>query len=241
MNSKVMIAVGGVVLVLVVFVWQVVANLDSIVAGVVEEVGTDVLKTEVKVSGMAINLKEGKVGIAGLTVANPEGWSSAKVLELEGVEVTLDIPSLSEDVLVIKSIRILQPLIVFESDASGGSNMQTLLDNMNSDAPEDSAEEAETSESKETLLIIDQLNFSGGLVKISSETKPGEVIDLSLPAIKMSDIGRKEGGITPEVAIEKVSKKLIEKIISAAAKAQMKKAVEKKTKGWMDKLKGDDG
>jgi len=45
------------VLVLVVFIWQVVANLDSIVAGVVEDVGSDVLKTEVSVSGMAIDLK----------------------------------------------------------------------------------------------------------------------------------------------------------------------------------------
>jgi hypothetical protein len=239
MNRKVLVAVGGVVLVLVVFVWQVIANLDSIVAGVIEDIGSDVLKTEVKVSGMAISLKEGKVGIAGLTVANPEGWSSAKVLEMKGIEVTLDIASLNQDVLVIKSIRILQPLIVFESNASGGSNMQTLIDNMNSGSAESSTSEGETSESEEMLLIIDQLNFSGGLVKISSEAKPGEVIDLSLPAIKMSGIGRKKGGITPEVAIEKVSKKLIEKIISAAAKAQMKKAVEKKTKGWMDKLKGD--
>jgi hypothetical protein len=239
MNRKVLVAVGGVVLVLVVFVWQVIANLDSIVAGVIEDIGSDVLKTEVKVSGMAISLKEGKVGIAGLTVANPEGWSSAKVLEMKGIEVTLDIASLNQDVLVIKSIRILQPLIVFESNASGGSNMQTLLDNMNSESAESSTSEGETSESEEMLLIIDQLNFSGGLVKISSEAKPGEVIDLSLPAIKMSGIGRKKGGITPEVAIEKVSKKLIEKIISAAAKAQMKKAVEKKTKGWMNKLKGD--
>lgn len=239
MGRKVLIAIGGVVLVLVVFIWQVVANLDSIVAKVVEDVGSEVLKTEVKVSGMAISLKEGKVGIAGLTVANPEGWSSAKVLEMEGIEVTLDIASLNQDVLVIKSIRVLQPLIVFESNAAGGSNMQTLLDNMNSESAESSTSEGETSESEEMLLIIDQLNFSGGLVKISSEAKPGEVIDLSLPAIKMSDIGRKKGGITPEVAIEKVSKKLIEKIISAAAKAQMKKAVEKKTKGWMDKLKGD--
>ncbi len=231
MNRKVLIAIGGVVLVLVVFIWQVVANLDSIVAKVVEDVGSEVLKTEVKVSGMSISLKEGKVGIAGLTVANPEGWSSAKVLEMEGIEITLDIASLNQDVLVIKSIRVLQPLIVFESDASGGSNMQTLLDNMNSDSAESSTSEGETSESEEVLLIIDQLNFSGGLVKISSEAKPGEVIDLSLPAIKMSDIGRKKGGITPEMAIEKASKKLIEKIISAAAKAQMKKAVEKKDQG----------
>ena len=90
MNRKVLIAVGGVVLVLVVFIWQVVANPDSIVAGVVEDIGSDVLKTETSVSGMAINLKEGKVGIAGLTIANPDGYSRANLFEMEGIEVDLE-------------------------------------------------------------------------------------------------------------------------------------------------------
>ena len=238
MNRKVLIAVGGVVLVLVVFIWQVVANLDSIVAGVVEDVGSDVLKTEVSVSGMAINLTEGKVGIAGLTIANPEGYSGADLLNMAGIEVALDIASLNQDVLVIQSIRIHNPLIVYEGDADGGSNMQTLLDNMNGESSDSSAE-TDASSAEEKKLIIDLLEFSGGLVKASTAAKPGEVTDLKLPGIKMTDIGRKKGGVTADVAIEKVSKKLIEEIIAAAAKASLTKSIEKKTKGFLDKLKGD--
>ncbi len=234
MNKKVLVVVGGVVLVLVVLIWQVFANLDSIVAGVVEDVGSDVLKTEVSVSGMEINLKEGKVGIAGLTIANPDGYSSANLFEMEGIEVELDLKSLSEDVLVIKSIRIHNPLIVFEGDETGGSNMQTLLDNM-----ESGLSDGENTGSEEIKIIIDRFEFSGGLVKASSPAKPGEVQDIKLPAIKMSGIGRKEGGVTPDVAVEKVTKKLLEAVIGAAAKAGVKKAIEKEAKGFFDKLKGD--
>ena len=234
MNRKVLIAVGGVVLVLVVFIWQVVANLDSIVAGVVEDIGSDVLKTETSVSGMAINLKEGKVGIAGLTIANPDGYSRANLFEMEGIEVDLALNSLSDDVLVIEAILIHNPIINFEGDESGGSNMQTLLNNMESGSSDDG-----TADSEEHRIIIDRFELSGGLVKASSPAKPGEVTDIKLPGIKMSGIGRKQGGVTPDVAVEKITNKLLNEIIAAAAKAGVNKAIEKKTKKFFDKLKGD--
>ena len=235
MSKKVLIVVGGIVLVLAVFIWQVIANIDGIMAKVVEDVGSDVLKTEVSVSGMAITLREGKVSIAGLTVANPDGYSNTNLFEMEGIEVALDIASLSQDVLVIKSIRIQNPQIVFEGDADGGSNMQTLLDNIGSGSASDSS----AAGSEEKKMIIDLFDFSGAQVKASSELKPGEIADLKLPGIKMKGIGRKKGGVTPDVVAEKIAKELIEEVISAVAKAQVNKVIEEKTKGFLDKLKGD--
>ena len=235
MNKKGLIALSAVALILAVFAWQVFSNLDSIVASVVEEVGSDVLRTEVRVSGVAISLKEGKVGIAGLTIANPDGYSSANLFEMEGIEVDLDIGSLTKDVLVIEVIRIQNPQITFEVDADGGSNMQTLLDNMDSGSSNDDAAVG----GEEKKIIIDRLEFSGGHVKVSTPAKPGEFTDIKLPAIKMSGIGRKKGGVTAGVAAEKITHELVEEIISAAAKASINKLIEEKTKGFFDKLKGD--
>jgi hypothetical protein len=235
MSKKVLVVVGGIVLVLSVFIWQVVANLNSIVASVIEDVGTEVMETEVKVSGLVITLKEGKVGIAGLTIANPDGYSRAKLIEMEGIEVALDIASLNQEVLVIKSIRIHNPRISFEVDTEGGNNMQTLLDNMGSDS---SADETDV-DGEEKRMIIDLLEFSGGQVKASSLDKPGEVTDINLPAINMSGIGRKKGGITADVAAEKIAKELIGEIISVAVKASINKAIKKEAQGLLDKLKGD--
>jgi len=157
MRKYVLIGLGGLFLVLVVFIWQVAANLDSIVAGVIEEVGTETLNTKVSVSAVSINLKEGKAGIGGVTIANPDGYSNANLLEMEGIEVDLDIESLSQDVLVIESIRIQNPQIFFEGNSSGGSNMQTLLDNMESGTSEESG----ASDNKELKMIIDQFAFNG--------------------------------------------------------------------------------
>jgi len=232
MNRKVLIGVGGVLLVLVVFIWQVVANLDSIVAGVIEDVGTDVLKTEVSVSGVAINLKEGKVGIADLTIANPEGYSPENLFEMEGIEVDLAINSLGEDVLVIEAIRIRNPRITYEGDEAGGSNMQALLNNM-----ESGSSESGTADGEEIILIIDNFEFNGGRVKASSPVRPGDVMDIKLPGIKMSGIGRNKGGVTSTVAVKKITEQLLKEIISAAAKAEVNKVIEEKKDGFMNKLR----
>lgn len=239
MKKKVLIGVGGVLLVLIVFIWQVVANLDSIVAGVIEDVGTETLKTKVSVAGVSIDLKAGKASIAGLTIANPDGFSNANLFDLEGIEIDLDIQSMSGDVLVIESIRINNPRIVFEGTASGGSNMQTLLDNMDS-APQGEGDAAQGDASK---MIIERFEFSGAVVNATSELKPGEQLELKLPTITMTGIGRSEGGVTAEVAIEQITNKLLNAVIESALKAGVNKALEEKKKGFMDKLtkklKGD--
>ena len=237
MKKTILIVAGIVVLALAVIVWRVVANLDSIVAGMIENTGSEVLKTKVSVSGVSINLKEGKAGIAGLTVANPPGYSNANMFELNGIEVDLNLGSIGKDVLVIESIRIDDPKVVFEGDEDGGSNMQTLLDNMDSGPSADDS--GGKTQGEATRMIIERFVFSGGRVKASTELKPGETVDIDLPPIEMSGIGKAEGGVTADVAATQISKKLVKTVIREAAKNSLNKVIEKKTKGLLDKIKGN--
>lgn len=52
------------------------SNLDSIVKKVIETAGTEVAGVKVSVGDVKISLSEGKATIAGLTVANPPGFSA---------------------------------------------------------------------------------------------------------------------------------------------------------------------
>jgi len=235
MKNKALFVVGGIVLLLAIIVWQVAANLDSIVAGVIEDEGSQALKTDVRVSGVSIDLKAGKAGIAGLTIANPDGYSSAKLFDLEGIEVDLDLSSLSDDVLIIESIRIQNPKVNFEVDKAGENNMQTLLNNIESEA----SEGGDAAEGEALKMIITKLEFSGGQLRATSELKPGEELDLKLGAIKMSNIGKPEGGVTADVVAQEITSELAGVILTAVAKAGITKTIEKKTKGFLDKLKGD--
>jgi hypothetical protein len=238
-KNKVMVGLGVVLLILVVLTWRVFVNLEGFVANAIEDAGSEALKTDVSVSGVKINLSEGIAAIGGLTVANPDGYSNGNLFELEGIEVNLDLDSIGKEVLVITSIRIQNPKIIFEGDAAGGSNMQTLIENMESGSEGgEGSNNSGAGESAPPLMIIDKFEISGADVHATSELKPGKVMNLKLPAINMKGIGRSEGGVTAEVVGKEVTSELAGAVISAAAKAGLEKAIEKKTKRFLDKLKG---
>lgn len=220
--------------------WQLFANLDSIVAEMIEDVGSDVLKTDVSVSGVSINLTGGKANIAGMTIANPEGYSDGNLFELNNIEVTLVLDSLNEDVLVIKSIKIRDPQINFEGDADGGSNMQALLDNINSGSSANSKtkDEGGSDEGEDKRMIINTFELRGAQVNAITEMKPGEPTQINLPPIEMSGIGNAQGGVTADVVAKEITIEMIGATLNAAAKAGIKNAIEKKAKGFFDKLKG---
>jgi len=240
MKKNILIAVISAFILVALILYQLFANLDSIVASVIEDVGSDVLKTDVRVSGVSINLKEGKAVIGGMTIANPEGYSSAKLFELENVAVDIDLGSLGEDVLVINSVSIQDPRINFEGDADGGSNMQTLMENINSESAgnSESADSGTKTEAEETRMIINSFEMSGAQVKALTEMKPGEPTEIELPTIRMSGIGKAQGGVTADVVAEEITMEMISATLNAAAKAGIKKAIEKKKQGFLDKLKG---
>lgn len=235
MKKNLLIFVAGFILVIAIILYQLLANLDSIVAGVIEDVGSDVMKTDVRVSGVSIDLKEGKAAIAGMTIANPKGYSSAKLFELKDIMVDLDLGSLGKDVLVIEAVRIQNPRINFEGDADGGSNMQTLMDNMNSG----SADSGAKTEAEQTRMIISSFQMSDAQVKATTKLKSGEPMEIKLPAIKMSGIGKAQGGVTADVVAKEITSEVIRAVLKAAAKSGIEQAIEKKKTGLLDKLKGN--
>ncbi|MGA9572318.1 MAG: hypothetical protein WBS20_00070 [Lysobacterales bacterium] len=232
MQKNILIVIFGSLLLVAIVIWQLFANLDKIVAGTIVDVGSDVLKTSVTVSGVSIDLGKGKAKIAGITVANPAGYSSANVFELKAIEVDLDLSSVGKDVLVIESIVVDRPSILFEGDAKGGSNMQTLLDNIES-TPSDSTS---ANQGEANRMIINSFKFAGGRVTATTALKPGEAAEFSLPAIQMTDIGKAEGGVTADVVAKQITSKLVSAIIKEAAKQSLTRVIEKKSKGILDKI-----
>jgi hypothetical protein len=68
--------------------------------------------------------------------------------------------------------------------------------------------------------------------------KPGEPTQINLPPIGMSGIGKAEGGVNADIVAKEITLEMIGATLNAAAKAGIKNAIEKKSKGFFDKLKG---
>ena len=245
MGKVVLIGVFVIIAVIGVAIWQIFANLDAIVAGVIENVGTEVLQTPVKVKTVNLDITGGKAGISGMTIKNPAGFSDPYVFSMDDIAVDIDVSSLGKNPLVIEEILIRQPKVFAEVNKDGVSNLQTLSKNIeaSSSGTEEKQEPAATDESGEELkLIIKKFRFEGGNLKASSQIEPDKKIDQALPVISMNNLGADTGGATGQEIASEMMKILVAQATEAAVKAGLDKAIEKEKENLMnkagDKLKG---
>src|SRR6202000_495394 len=89
------IGIGLVVLLVIIagVSWYLYSNLDSYVKAAIEKYASDATQTAVRVDSVKISLSTGEGTITGLTVANPDGYSSAKAVSIGTILMRLDIGS----------------------------------------------------------------------------------------------------------------------------------------------------
>lgn len=242
--KKVLIGLGILVVVLGIVLWRVYANLDKIVAKVIEDTGTEVTQTAVRVGGVDLDLLNGKAGLSQLSVANPAGFSSPQIFSLERVSVAIDVKSISSNPVIIDEIVVRQPRVTYEMNKQGTANLDVLKKNVEAystsrDAGSGSAtkeRESEGQEGEELRLIIRKLNFEGGELNASSALRPDKPIKARLPAFSMSNIGQSSGGATSSQVAKEVLDRLVRQAGDAAAKAGADKLADELKDKAKDKL-----
>jgi len=225
--KKVMIGLGILVVLLGILLWRVYANLDKIVAKVIEDVGTEVTQTAVRVGGVDLDLLNGKAGLSQLSVANPAGFSSQHIFSLELVSVAIDVESVSSNPVIIDEIVVRQPRVAYEINQQGTSNLDVLKKNVEGysasrDTGTGTATEQQESagqEGEEIRLIIRTLRFEGGELNASSALRPDKPVKAGLPAFTMNNIGQSSGGATSEQIAQEVLDRLVRQATDAAKKA----------------------
>lgn len=227
------IMVGAVVAVLLVAVVAVVVfvfgNLDSLVKDVIEEQGTRVAGVPVSVSGVKIEVLDGRAAINGLTVGNPSGFKSDSAMSLGGISVALDTASVSQPVIVIKEISVDGPSVTYEL-MPGGNNIGTIADNVKKNSgggSSSSAPSSKESSGTDKKLIIETLKVRGGKVTVAASLlNQGKTLEARLPDITLRDIGKKSGGATPEEVAAEVMAALTDAASRAAASIGVGKTLE---------------
>ncbi len=225
--KKVLIGVGVLVVVLGIVLWRVYANLDKIVASVIEDAGTEVTQTAVRVGGVDLDLLHGKAALSQLSVANPAGYGSPEIFSLEIVSVMIDVESVSSNPVIIDEIVVRQPRVAYEINRQGTSNLDVLKKNMAGYAASrntgtgaaEKEQEPDGQEGQEFKLIIRELRFEGGELTASSALRPDKPVKARLPAFSMSNIGQASGGATSSQIAKEVLDRLVRQAADAASKA----------------------
>jgi hypothetical protein len=224
--KKVMIGLGILVVVLGIVLWRVYANLDKIVAKVIQDVGTEVTQTAVRVGGVELDLVNGKAGLSQLSVANPAGFSSPHIFSLERISVAIDVGSVGSNPIIIDEIVVRQPKVAYEINQAGTSNLDVLKKNTadysatrSRGTGSASGEQEPAGKGEEIRLIIRTLRFEGGELTASSALRPDKPVEARLPAFTMTGIGQSSGGASSAQIAKEVLNRLVGQATDAARKA----------------------
>ena len=221
--KKVWLGIAAVIVLLVIGgFFYFLSNLNSIVARIIEDEGSQVVATDVAVSGVDISLREGRGTIAGLSVASPAGFETSHVFTLGEITLGLDLDSVRKDPIVIKEIRVRAPVVNAEILQTGSSNVRELQQNIQRYAASLGKGDPQSGDVKR--IRIKRFVFEKGRIEINASALGLEGRTLELPAITIDDIGGPEGALPNEIA-QAVLGALTRKATAAIARAGIENKV----------------
>ena len=214
--------------------WWLHNSLDAQVASAIRRYGPEITGVSISLSNTTINPLDGKAALYGLVVGNPAGFKTKQALSLDEISMTLDIRSLTTDVIRIKELILLKPEIMYEY-AAGNSNLDVLRRNIER-AIGHSKQKAQRSESGKKLFI-EHLYVKSARAHVSAELLNGEAVSLSIPDVHLQDIGRKSDGVTAGEVTKQILGSIVRQVSTAMTAAGMhtatntiQKAVDSATK-----------
>jgi uncharacterized protein involved in outer membrane biogenesis len=239
--------IGGgfaiVVIAIAVAAFYLLSNLNSLIAGTIEKHGSDVTDTSVRVSGVDISLREGRGSIKGLTVASPEGFEASDAFSLGDITVDIDLKSIREDPVVIDEIRIRAPVVNAEVTSTGASNIDELRKRVQEYAAGASGGGGDESRGETKKFRIKRFVFEQGRVEVDASALGVEKQTITLPEIRLSDVGGASGAAPDEIAkviLTTVAKKVMSEIanseVNRLIKDQLGDSITDKAKGLLEKI-----
>jgi len=188
-----------------------VMNSGSLLKSAIETLGPEYLGVDVSLGSAEISLTEGTGELRHLVIGNPAGFDGPHAFSLGRVKLGLDPMGQSGELIVLKTIEVdaADLAIIARGRAT---NLQAIMAKLEGDAaqPEPAAAESGGSDMK---LIIDKFAFTNARTSLDSDLL-GKT-QVTIPDIRLQDIGRKDQGISIREALTQ----LLRPIVRAASQA----------------------
>ena len=229
---KKLVVIGGLaIIVIVVFLFVGLSNLGPIIKKAVNTYGPKIMKTEVHLGDVDLSIFSGQAKLKEFSLGNPRGFNTPTAIDVEYIYVDVDEGSLAGDIIVIDKIAVVKPEITYEK-ILGTDNFRTILDNIKksvgSAKPSGKTSEKEGSGKK---IMIRDFVLKDGKVNLAMSMLSGSTISVSLPDIHLADIGKKDQGLLPKVAFEKILTVVYQKITSPAVEDRLNDGLKKLKSG----------
>jgi uncharacterized protein involved in outer membrane biogenesis len=230
--------VGILLVITVAIVFIAYSNLDRIVEAAIERYGSQATQTAVMVEGVQIQLQDGQGSIAGLTVANPPGFSSPHVFSLGRIGTAIDLQSLRRDPIVIDEIVITSPQVTYELDEAGRSNVKALQENLARDGGGAKPEQQPAGETAAPNILIRRLVVEQGRVEARVPRLKDRDLSAELPRIELTDLGGRDGA-SPETIARRITEVILARAQRAAAELNLDQYVDEAVDKAKEKARGE--
>ena len=234
---KRVLIIGGLMFVAVigVLIYGVYTSLDSIVKAAIEDYGSKITQTTVTLDEVKISLTDGQGAIRGLSVGNPEGFSTDHSFQLGEIQLALDVGTITGDPIVVKEILIDKPAVTYELGPDG-SNVDAIQRNVQAYMGPGDSSKGDTSEGPK--LVIETLSIKGGEVNVKTTVLTEQELSTKLPDIHVKDIGKEKGGTSPGEVAKQIMAHLTKGVGSAVATLNLDKLGDAATEVAKEKLEG---
>jgi hypothetical protein len=177
-------------------------SLDLIVRVAIEHYAPDVTGVAVKVGSVDISPSSGRGIVKNLEIGNAAGFTAPRAALVRQILVSLDPPTLTEPVVHIRDLAVESPVISYERADRGGTNLEAIRKNIrryidaNAASGDSSSQSNTPAEGGKRRFIVDRLVLRGASVLMTSPQLHGQGIRFAIPDIELTDLGKREGGLT---------------------------------------------
>jgi hypothetical protein len=240
--KKLLIGVAVLAVVVAVAAILLVGNLDKIITGALEGVGSELLGTKVTVAAVELDLISGAGRISGVSIANPSGYSSGNAFQMDTIGLRIDLSSLATQPLIINELNIQNPVVRVEAKEDGRSNLKALLDNIDKNSSKADKKAAEQQPESDNVPKGEPARISFGRLAVTGvrvhASLPGQETEtIAVPDIVMENVGQ-EAGLTPAGIGKAIIGEIAKESLEAALKKRITEEVEEAAKGFLGDLKG---
>ena len=221
MKRFILISGTVVFVVLVAGLISVLLSLNGIVKKSVETVGPMVTKVSVTLGAADISPFSGSGKLTDFVVGNPPGCKSAHAMEVSQMALAVEPKSLMSDVMVIHEITVKEAKITMEGGLTD-NNLTKILANVKEFADNlpgaDKTKPSEEQKKSQKKMIINEFLIEGAQVTmvLNLPVLGTQNWTLPLPTIHITDLGKKEGGVTTDQMISSVLSKISSEALQVA-------------------------
>lgn len=184
-------------------VWWLSHSLDSLVASAIRTFGPEITGVSIHLDRVKIEPLDGRATLHGLVVGNPTGFKTDHALSLGEISMTLDLDSLTKDVIVIKQISIVKPDVTYELGA-GGSNLDAIQRNVDRYIAQHGGANERTKRNSGKKLVIENLYIKNATAHVSAAVMQRSGMSVPVPDLHLRDIGKRSDGATAGEVVKQV-------------------------------------